>query len=49
MSNSVIKHELTALLQDKEYFDFLCHQRKVLRQVRLTHWPYVYKTVYISQ
>ena len=27
MSNSVIKRELTALLQDKEYFDFLRHQR----------------------
>ena len=27
MSNSVIKRELTALLQDKEYFEFLRHQR----------------------
>ena len=27
MSNSVIKRELTALLQDKEHFDFLRHQR----------------------
>ena len=27
MSNSVIKRELTALLQDKAYFEFLRHQR----------------------
>lgn len=27
MSNSVIKRELIALLQDKEYFEFLRHQR----------------------
>ena len=27
MSNSVIKRELAALLEDKEHFDFLRHQR----------------------
>ena len=27
MSNSVIKRELAALLQDKRHFDFLRHQR----------------------
>ena len=27
MSNSVIQHELTALVQEKNYFHFLCHQR----------------------
>ena len=27
MSNSVIQRELTALVQEKNYFHFLCHQR----------------------
>ncbi len=43
MSNSVIKRELTALLQDKEHFDFLRHQRILVTGATGTHWLYVYK------
>ena len=46
MSNSVIKRELTALLQDKEYFDFLRHQRILRDRCDGTYWLYVYKTAY---